>query len=65
MCVPYENKDSLKICAIKVKETTYLCQFFTEENKKEKLAQAEDKNMAKFTRWGHTFEHFMVSGKSS
>jgi hypothetical protein len=63
MCVPYENNDSLKICAIKVKGTTYLCQFFTEENKKQKLAQAEDKDIAKFTRWGHTFEHFMVSGK--
>ncbi|XP_059470023.1 decapping and exoribonuclease protein-like [Neocloeon triangulifer] len=61
MCVPYENKESLKICAIRTKGTTYLCQFFTEQNRTDKLAQAENADLAKFTKWGHVFEHYMVS----
>ncbi|XP_065340141.1 decapping nuclease DXO homolog [Cloeon dipterum] len=61
MCVPYQNKDSLRVCAIKAKGTTYLCQFFTEENRKDRQAQAENPDMAKFTKWGHKFEHYMVS----
>lgn len=61
MCTPYEDKEAWIICAKRLHNTIFLCEFETEEKKREK-ENASDK-MKTFTAWGYKFEQYMLSEK--
>lgn len=61
MCTPYEDREAWIICAKKLHNTVFLCDFETVEKKIDKK-NASDK-MKKFAAWGYKFEQYMLSGK--
>jgi hypothetical protein len=61
MWTPYEKSESLMLCAVRLRNTTYLCQFATEQNK-ENMKKMSSREMSKFSRCGFKFEQYMLAG---
>ncbi|CAB3384096.1 Hypothetical predicted protein [Cloeon dipterum] len=63
LCSPYSTNDDLRICAIKVNGTIYMCKFLTPMEKVDVAMQFNNPQLLKFTKFGRVFEGFMGSEK--
>ncbi|XP_066944469.1 decapping and exoribonuclease protein-like isoform X1 [Macrobrachium rosenbergii] len=60
LCMPYENKERIILCATKFRGTIYMWSYETPEKKADREAQTEEQ--LKMCSWGYKFEQYMTEG---